>query len=144
MFADYFDNNGIYWFIGWFDKPNGQGKQYAKVTKREDGMIWIDSVRAWDKNTPTATLYGYWTFEPVVGEFTVTFDKQGGTGGTSSVTFEYGKLLRNISIPTNSGYTFQGYYTKKNGQGVKYVDSTGAFTKWMTDNHDIILYAYWK
>ena len=54
---------------------------------------------------------------------TVTFNKQGGTGGTDSVTVNYDGTLTSGSAPTRSGYTFQGYYTSTNGGGTKYYDS---------------------
>lgn len=43
-------------------------------------------------------------------EYTVTFDKQGGTGGTDSVKVRYGDPMPPITIPVRTGYKFLGYY----------------------------------
>lgn len=52
------------------------------------------AVAKWDKNT-----------------YTVTFDRQGGSGGTASVTATYGAAMPPLTPPTREGYTFGGYYT---------------------------------
>ena len=43
-------------------------------------------------------------------EYTVTFDKRGGTGGTDSVKVRYGDPMPPITIPVRTGYKFLGYY----------------------------------
>ena len=43
-------------------------------------------------------------------EFTMTFDKNGGSGGTNSIQVMYLTFLKNeIDVPTRTGYTFAGY-----------------------------------
>ena len=43
--------------------------------------------------------------------YVVTFDKQSGTGGTASVTATYDAAMPSVTMPTRSGYTFNGYFT---------------------------------
>ena len=68
--------------------------------------------------TPTSggavTLTAQWT----AVQTSITLDKQGGDGGTSSVTGTYNGAISGITIPTKEGYTFDGYYsTSSNDTG---------------------------
>ena len=75
--------------------------------------------------------------------YTVTLDKQGGTGGTSSITATDGEELPYATAPTRSGYEFNGYYSKQNGLGTKYYDSNmNAVANWYGSSNEAI-YAYW-
>lgn len=75
--------------------------------------------------------------------YTVTLDKQGGTGGTSIVTATDGEELPYASAPTRSGYEFNGYYSKQNGLGTKYYDANmSAVTNWYGSSNETI-YAHW-
>ena len=76
------------------------------------------SARTWDKTSAT-TLYAKWTAKT----YTVNFDQQSGSGGTSSVTATYGSAMPSITVPTRTGYTFGGYYTSTNGIGTQYYTS---------------------
>ena len=51
------------------------------------------------------TLYANWT----ANTYTVTFDKQSGTGGSDSVSATYGAAMPAATAPTRTGYTFSGY-----------------------------------
>ena len=75
--------------------------------------------------------------------YTVTFDKQDGTGGTNSVTATYDSAMPSASAPTRSGYIFRGYYTEPDGGGTKYynADMTSANDWDIADNQT--LYAKW-
>ncbi len=76
--------------------------------------------------------------------YTVTFDKQGGTGGTERLYVEVGSNMPTAIAPTRAGYQFQGYYSGPNGTGTKYynADMTSAHV-W--DQQEITtLYAYWQ
>ena len=46
--------------------------------------------------------------------YKVTLDRQGATNGSSSVTATYNSAMPSITVPTKTGYTFQGYYTSTN------------------------------
>ena len=48
--------------------------------------------------------------------FTVTFNKDSVTSGTSSITVAYMSLLPTITPPTKAGYAFNGYYNSSNTQ----------------------------
>lgn len=45
-----------------------------------------------------------------VQDCSITFNKNGGSGGTSSGTAKYGNQLPTITVPTREGYKFLGYY----------------------------------
>ncbi|WP_165501031.1 cell wall-binding repeat-containing protein [Bifidobacterium longum] len=65
---------------------------------------------------------------------TVTFDSNGGST-VASQNIHIGTMATQPMNPTRSGYTFQGWYTAKNG-GTKYDFS-------QTVNGDMTLYAHW-
>lgn len=76
---------------------------------------------------------GYKILDPVV--YTITCNKQNGTGGTSTF-YEMYKLkfyentstkasIGAISVPTRDGYEFGGYWTGTNGSGSQITDSAG-------------------
>jgi len=75
--------------------------------------------------------------------YTVTFDRQSGAGGSSSVTATYGSAMPSATAPTRTGYTFGGYYTGTNGTGTQYYNaSMGSARNWdITSN--TTLYAKW-
>lgn len=75
--------------------------------------------------------------------YTVTLEKQSGTGGSYSVTATYGEELPYASAPTRSGYEFNGYYSQTNGLGTKYYDSNmNSVASWYGSSDETI-YAYW-
>lgn len=86
------------------------------------------------------TLYARW--EP--NTYTVTLNKQSGTGGTSSVTATYDSAMPAITVPTRTNYTFQGYFDGTNGTGTQYYTSTGASARTWNKTADTELYAYWQ
>ena len=119
-----------YTFMGWYDGEGGTGTQYTDATGA--------SIRTWDKEVNTM-LYAKW--EAV--QNTVTFDKQGGTDGSDSVTATYDSAMPTATAPTKVGYTFMGYYTAISG-GIKYynADMTSA-AEWNLAE-DTTLYAQWS
>jgi hypothetical protein len=78
-----------------------------------------------------------------VKSFTVTLDRQNGTGGSSSVSVEYGKPMPSASIPTRSYYTFGGYYSSVNSSGIQYYASNMASMRSWDKQAGGTLYAYW-
>ncbi|MBQ6546727.1 MAG: InlB B-repeat-containing protein, partial [Bacilli bacterium] len=104
---------------------------------------------SWSKTsgslTSAQTITG--TFEGNI--YTVSFDKQDGSGGTSTVYYRYNttktvdgvtcyyftssdlsdsSCLPNgdtITTPTKSGKSFAGYYTQTYGSGIQYINSSG-------------------
>ncbi len=120
-----------YTFNGYYTSTNGGGTQYYTSA--------MASARNWDKTVNT-TLYAAWT----PSTSTVTFDKQGGTGGSTSVTATYGSAMPTASAPTRAGYVFDGYYTSTNGGGTQYYTSTMASSRAWDQSSDDTLYAKWR
>ena len=85
------------------------------------------------------TLYPYWT----ANTYTVTLDRQGGSGGSGSVTAMYGSAMPSITIPTRSGYTFGGYYTSTGGNGTQYYTASGTSARAWNIASAMTLYAKW-
>jgi hypothetical protein len=114
-----------YAFSGWNTAANGTGTDYA-----EGGNYTANAA---------ATMYAKWTGNA----YTVTFDKQSGTGGSDNVSAIYGSAMPAATSPTRTGYTFGGYYTSENGTGTQYYTAAMASAR----NWDIAaattLYANW-
>ena len=75
--------------------------------------------------------------------YTVTFDKQGGNGGTDSIQATYTQAMPNIKPPSRGGYTFGGYFDGKNGTGARYYDVNGNADGIYNKTADAVLYAKW-
>lgn len=80
------------------------------------------------------TLTAGWT----TNKYTVTFDPNGGSVGTSSKQVTYDGTYGALPTPTRAGYTFAGWYTSSSG-GTK-IDSTTKVS--ITDAQT--LYAHWN
>ena len=76
---------------------------------------------------------------PALKKYTITFKPNGGTGGPSSQTKYHGKNITiTSSVPTRTGYTFQGWARSTSGDVVYKAGTT------CTMNSDQTLYAIWK
>ena len=86
-------------------------------------------------------LYTKWT----ANQYTITFDQQGGQGGTESVEATYGNKLPDITIPTREGYSFGGYFTEADGAGTQYYNTEGTAyrNKIWNETAPRTLYAKW-
>ena len=73
--------------------------------------------------------------EPVVQEYAITFDANGGSVSPSSAQTKNGKL-ESLPTPTRGGYDFLGWYTEETG-GEKVTTET-VFT------NDTTIYAHWQ
>lgn len=117
-------------FQGYFSGENGTGVKYYNAD--------MTSANSWNIASAT-TLYASWD----ANEYTVILDKQGGSGGSDSVTAKYMSEMPSATAPTKFGYTFKGYYSEANGGGTKYYNDN------MTSSHNWnfasgkTLYAYW-
>ena len=89
--------------------------------------------------TNVISLQATWS----ANKYTVTFDKQNGTGGSASVTATFNGAMPAITVPTRTGYTFGGYYTAKNGGGTQYYTASGASAKNWNITANTTLYAKW-
>ena len=123
-----------YTFVGYWDtvavdeKGNPKGKQYYDASMK--------SVRNWDKNS-AATLWAKWTNK-------VTFGKNGGTGGDNYVTCTKGQPMPKRTMPTKSGYVFDGYWTTIGTGGVKYYNADGTSAHTWDKSGSVTLWAKWR
>lgn len=141
-----------YTFVGWNESADGSGtwwdiKNYyhGSYSYGASGSYGVyEGAGAWKWGyTKDITLYAQWKANTI----NVTFDQQGGTGGSTSMQITYDTAqghYPDITVPTRTGYTFNGYYTAKNGGGVQYLNSAGnSVRKWDLASNTT-LYAYWK
>jgi uncharacterized repeat protein (TIGR02543 family) len=118
-------------FAGWSTNSAGTGSDY------NGGDLFIINA-----NT---TLYAQWI--PIIsGDYTLTYNGNGGTGSEPALTTEYPggtsvTVLGNSGSPvlTKTGYTFAGWNTAADGSGTPY-SPTNTFTI----NANTILYAQWN
>ena len=89
--------------------------------------------------TNVISLQATWT----ANKYTVAFDKQNGTGGSTSAAATFNSAMPAITVPARTGYTFGGYYTAKNGGGTQYYTSSGASAKNWNITANTTLYAKW-
>jgi uncharacterized repeat protein (TIGR02543 family) len=86
------------------------------------------------------TLYTKWTGRT----YTVTLDDNGGSGGSGTITATYGSPMPVITLPTRTGYTFNGYWTGTTTQSTQYYDANGNSLKnWDKAGNTTTLYALW-
>lgn len=121
-----------YTFGGYYTGVNGSGTQFYAA----NGYTW--STRLWT-TAANSTLYARWTAK----SYAVTFDKQGGSGGTNSVSATYNETMTAVTPPTRVGYTFGGYYSAKNGGGKQYYTASGTSSVASDITYNITLYAKW-
>jgi len=120
-----------YVFGGYFTEPYGSGDKYYNP----DGT----SARVWDK-VRSITLYAQWLSQV----FEITFDRQGGSGGSASTTAAYGYMMTRIDTPVRSGYNFGGYYSEPDGKGSKYYNADGTSAAEWNLTCSATLYAKWN
>ena len=119
---------GGYWdTLALDEKGNPKGKQYYDANMK--------SVRNWDKAS-TATLWAKWTNK-------VTLGKNGGTGGDSYVTCTRGQPMPKRTMPTKTGYVFDGYWTTTGAGGVKYYNADGTSAHAWDKSGNVTLWAKW-
>lgn len=114
-----------YRFGGYFTGTDGNGEMYYDAS--------MQSVRTSDLLEKTV-LYAYWN-----KVYTVTFNKNGGEGGTDSVEVIYGEKMPFADAPTKQYYDFIGYYYQNEYNFYYYYDMSSACT--MNVKHDITLIA---
>ena len=105
------------WTVGGVEK--GVSFEYA-----DDASVSLTAI--WAANTSTVTL-----------------DRQGGTGGSGSVTATYGTNMPKVTAPTKAGSFFRGYFDAKNGQGTQYYDNSGNSSHVWDQTGAKTLYAFW-
>lgn len=127
---------GGYRFLGYWTQKNGLGVQYYNA----DGTPCNNM--KYDGSSDHVTLYAYWEKTN-----TITLSKEGGSGGTSSVTVTKGEKVPSIKVPTRKNYSFLGYFTQRQSEAdetiVQYYDSAGNSNIIWDYDKDITIYAHW-
>ena len=135
-----------YTFKCWNTKADGSGTSYANQAS-------VKNLTATDG--ATVTLYAQWTSNITGGSYTIIYDGNGATeGSTASSVHEIGvskRLTKNgylkKSSYTNGMYTwyaqFRGWNTKADGSGDYYMDEASVLNLSTTDGDTITLYAQW-
>lgn len=116
-----------YSFIGWNTAADGSGQ-----------TITVPFTYTMSNDI---TLYAQYT-----NEYFVTFNKQNGTGGTDGVNAIFSENMptgSDITAPTRTGYTFQGYYLQQNGMGTKYYNGDMSSAHSWDIASPTTIYAYW-
>ena len=93
----------------------------------------------------TGDVLGYYimtslTFSPPAN--TVTFNFQGGSGGTEQVKASHGAAMPAATMPTKASYAFLGYFDAATG-GTKYYNADGSSAKTWDKTSALTLYAQW-
>ncbi len=126
--ANSFTRTG-YTFAGWATSASG-----AKVYNDKQSVSNLTATSG-----ATVTLYATWT----ANTYTVTLDKQIGSGGTASVPATYNNNMPPIEVPTRNGYTFGGYYDQTDGAGTQYYSANGSSASVWDKAVATTLYAKW-
>lgn len=119
--------------------PSKSGATFKEWNTKSDGTGTGYSEGANMTISKDTTLYAIWQANAVV-TYTVTYNANGGSGAPSVQTTNPGVDLElSSTIPTRSGYTFDGWNSDQNGNGDSYEPgATYEFTS------DVTLYAQWK
>ena len=116
-----------YTFTGWNTQADGNG----------------DSISAPYTYNITEDLRLYAQFTKQI--YNVILEPEGGIDGTTGVnaTTDSPMPTEGVTAPTRTGYTFKGYYTKRNGDGFQYYNANmGSEHVWDLPDQTK-LYAYW-
>ena len=113
-----------YTFAGWYKEPEFTNQVTAETTY---------------DITDDSTLYAKWTPHT----YTVTFDKNGGTGTMSDQSFTYGQEQNlRANTFTRTGYTFAGWARAENGT-VEFTNGQSVSNLTPENSGTITLYAVW-
>lgn len=86
------------------------------------------------------TVTAHWTAK----QTDITLNRQGGSGGPSSVTATYDSPMPTITPPTKYGYQFLGYYGNSSGGNQYYKSDGTSYQNWNRDYAAVTLYAQWR
>lgn len=126
-----------------------------------NGYAWADRTVYWtgalNAGASISAQVGGWTGSDVssgslrsttltgpayVTKYTVTYNRNGGTGGTESASVTYGGAYPGITVPTRTGFTFNGYFSAASG-GTRYYNANGTAATTAAVTANITLYAQW-
>ena len=80
---------------------------------------------------------------PTATEYTITFDKRSGTGGSDSVAAVYNSPMPTATKPTREFHIFLGYFSEINGGGTQYYDADMQSLRVWDKKEDSTLFAHW-
>ena len=106
-----------------------------------DGYVNTDETIRINATADSKTITANFTAK----QCAITFDKEGGEGGSNSTTATYGVAMSDVEIPHQIGYKFDGYFDGDNGTGNQYYKADGtSYTAWNKNTEeDTKLYAKW-
>ncbi len=125
-----------YTFIGYYDTSNITGGTVYYTSEME-------SANFWNKNVESYTLYARWI---EYGCTLITFEKNGGSKGTSSVIATYGQSMPSATAPTKPSDiigTFGGYYDAIIYGTQYYTSAMESARNWDKTEPEFTLYAMW-
>jgi uncharacterized repeat protein (TIGR02543 family) len=146
--------NQGYTFNGW--SYMFAGNDYLSTNAQYNYLVDVAAIDRLENHyamygTEQVTLVANFT----ANTYTITLDKQNGSGGTSTVYEKYGtgwstsstgtfNYTNTITVPTRTGYTFGGYYTSTNGGGTQIITASGVMSSAATAfTANGTLYAKW-
>lgn len=144
-------------FFNSFDYPLDIDKNYIDVVKDEKiGKLPVPELKdyqvfkGWECEGKPITEDTYYPFDHDITvdaiidniEVTITFDKQGGTGGYDYVKVKYDDVMPYATAPTYVGKKFMGYYEKPIADGRKYYNADMSSDIISKFKNDTTLYAY--
>jgi uncharacterized repeat protein (TIGR02543 family) len=116
--------------------PTKTGYTFAGWTG-SNGSTPQTSVSIAKGSTGNKSYTANWT----ANSYTVTLNKNNGTGGSNSVSATYGSAMPSATMPTRTGYTFSGYFDSNN---VKYYNANGTSAKNWDKANATTLNAQWQ
>lgn len=142
-FSRYLPTRPGYDFLGYYTRNNTSS---TRMISSNGSFTSSFTPTYFSANT---TLYAQW--EP--STLTITLNKNGGSGGTSTIYMKYAtgwysdsgatSSMSSVSRPTRDGFSFNGYYTSPSS-GTRIIDASGNIVgsnSFTTTN--ITLYAHW-
>ncbi len=120
-----------YNFLGWSTSRSATSASACQITAQgEVNGSWTAS-----GDSRTANVYAIW--QPKT--YTVTLNRNNGTGGSASVEATYGASMPTATMPTRDGYTFGGYEY----DNVTYYNASGASAHVWDVASEVTLVAQW-
>ena len=103
-----------YYFNGWYTQGDGSGGTWGTHVTN-DTIIYAGGLDGAEFNHSSRTLRLYARYDPQT--YYCTLNRNGGSGGTTQAkitytsTYAYNSSGGNLTAPTRTGYTFQGWGT---------------------------------
>jgi len=120
--------------FGAFPSATRTGYAFAAWTNAAGGTVATTALVA----RAVTNLYARWT----ANTYTVTLDKQSGSGGNNAVTATYAGAMPAATAPARTGYAFGGYWDATSG-GTQYYSAAMASSRAWDKSANATLYARW-